>query len=180
MRHVSALLAAVLASALPAAAQQSASYKLQESVLNAGGHPAGGTTLASASFRVKLDAIGEAVAGTGLASASYHGDGSFVSAYPPPGEARNLVFADKQTLQWSPENSVGHYEVYRDLLGTLPGGYGACFASGLTANTASDLSTPASGVANFYLVTVRNRLDEEGTKGFRSNGTQRPNPAPCP
>ena len=30
------------------------------------------------------------------------------------------------------------------------------------------------------LVTARNRLTEEGTKGFTSAGAQRSNPAPCP
>ena len=176
MRQKTILLAAAFASALPALAQQSASFKLEESILNAGG-----TTLASANYHVKLDAIGDGVIGTGLASASFHADGSFVSAYTPPGETQSLVFSNKTTLRWSPEQSASHYEMYRDPLSTLSGGaFGTCFASSLTTNTTTDNTNPASGQGLFYLVTARNRLDEEGTKGFKSNGIERPNAAPCP
>lgn len=181
MRQALVLLAAAVLSVLPALAQQSTSYKLEENVLNAGGHPQGGAILSSTSFRVKLDSIGDGVVRTGLASASFRMDGSFASAYPPPGEARNLKFTNKTTLAWDPEKSVGHYEVYRDLLSALPGGgTGTCFASALTSSTTTEPANPASGQAWFYLVTARNRLDEEGTKGFRSNGMERPNSAPCP
>ena len=37
-----------------------------------------------------------------------------------------------------------------------------------------------AGNGYFYLVTARNRLWEEGTKGSSSAGAQRANPAPCP
>ena len=37
-----------------------------------------------------------------------------------------------------------------------------------------------AGACLFYLVTARNRLGEEGTKGYRSPGIERPNDAPCP
>ena len=53
----------------PAIAQASASYKLQEHVLNSGGNPDAGSVLASPGFRIRLDAIGEGVTGPGLASA---------------------------------------------------------------------------------------------------------------
>jgi len=161
-------------------AQTSASYKLVEFTLNNGGDPANGTSAASASYRIKLDAIGDALVMTGLASASHGMDGGFVSAYPPPGEVRGTRFTSKTAMAWDPEKSVGAYEVYRDLLTTLPGSYGACFQSSLTTESATDAANPASGTAWFYLVTARNRLGEEGTKGVRSSGIERPNPSPCP
>jgi hypothetical protein len=84
-------------------------------------------------------------------------------------------------MTWDPERSVGAYEVYRDALTTLPGGgFGTCFASGLTSEAATEAATPVAGQGWFYLVTARNRLGEEGTKGFQTSGAERPNPAPCP
>lgn len=165
----------------PASAQASASFKLQEHVLNSGGHPDGGSVLASSNFRIRLDALGESVTGPGLASFSWRMDSGFVSAYPPPGEVTQVRFdAGGVTLSWDAESSVGAYELYRGVApGFLPG-YGSCNLSGLTAETAADTDVPSAGVAFFYLVTARNRLSEEGTKGFDSSETERPNPNPCP
>lgn len=163
-----------------AAAQTSASYKLQEFTFNDGGRPADGSVASSASFRIKLDAIGDAVTQAGLSSASHRMDGGFVSDYPPPGEIRNARWTSKTAISWDPDKTVGVYEVYRDLLSTLPGNFGACFQSALTAETAADAASPAAGTAWFYIVTARNRLGEEGTKGFRTGGAERTNPAPCP
>ena len=70
---------------------------------------------------MKLDAIGDAVARTGLASSSFHLDGGFVGAHPPAGEVAGLVFADRITLVWHPEKSIGAYNLYRDLLSSLAG-----------------------------------------------------------
>jgi hypothetical protein len=39
---------------------------------------------------------------------------------------------------------------------------------------------PSSGATFFYLATAKNRLGEEGTKGYRSSSVERPNPTPCP
>jgi len=176
-----ALLAiAISAMSTVAMAQTSASYKLTEFTLNGGGRPANGSIASSASYRIKLDAIGDTVAATGLSSASHHLDDGFVSAYPPPGEVRNERWTGKTVLSWDPEGSVGTYEVYRDLMSSLPGSFGACFQSPLLAETATDAASPAAGTAWFYLVTARNRLGEEGTKGFRSSGVERPNASPCP
>ena len=47
------------------------------------------------------------------------------------------------------------------------------------ASSAQDTDVTAPGKFFLYLVTVRNRLGEEGTKGFSTNG-ERPNPTPCP
>ncbi len=164
-----------------ALAQTSASYKLTESVLNDGGDPSKGTFGTSASNRIKLDSIGDGLLGVGLASATYHMDGGFVDVYPPPGEVQQQLFSNKTTMVWSPEKSIGQYCVYRDSLAVLSGGgTGTCFSPGLIAESAVDASSPAAGQGYFYLVTAGNRLGEEGTKGFRSTGAERPNPSPCP
>ncbi len=177
---VSALAVGVL-SVAPAGAQTSASFKLTEATINDGGNPNGASSLASAHFHIKLDAIGDAVVGRGLSSASYHSDEGFVGDYPPPGQVTGLRFGGKTTLVWDPLWSAVKYEVYRGPNSTLSAGtYGTCFASNLTVETATDASTPSVGQGNFYLVTARNRLREEGPKGYRSNGTVEGNPAPCP
>jgi hypothetical protein len=175
------LAAIALALALPAAAQESHSFKLQEHVFNAGGHPAGGVSMSSASFRASIDAIGESVAGGGLSGPSFRMDAGFVPAYPPPGEVFGLYFEDVDTLYWDGERSVGVYNLYRDLLSTLAGlGYGSCHLHDLTVRRIDDADVPPANDGYFYLVTAENRLGEEGTKGSDSDGAERPNPSPCP
>lgn len=178
-----AIVLLVLASGafVPASAQVSASYRLEEHTFNAGGRPDQGSIAASANFRVRFDAIGEPAARRGLQSASYREDAGFAAIYPPPGEVRNLRFQSKLTMRWDPERSVGTYDVYRGLLTTLGGlTYGDCFAHGLTDSTTNDNGTPPRRDGWFYLATAVNRLREEGTKGYRSSGAERANPAPCP
>jgi hypothetical protein len=177
------LLLAAASLALPAAAlaQTSASYKLKEYTFNNGGDPANGSFASSVSYRIKLDAIGDAIVTTGLSSASQHMDGGFVGDYPPPGEVKGDVFTNKTTLAWSPEKSVGTYDVYRAAISSLPGlAYGTCFQNGITTETATDTATPSAGQGYFYLITARNRLGEIGTKGYSTSGMERANAAPCP
>jgi hypothetical protein len=167
--------------ALPALAQTSASYHLNEHIFNAGGQPANGTVSTSASFHLKLDAIGDAAVVSAMTSASFHSSGGFVGDYPPPGEVSGLTFTSLSSMVWNPEKSVGYYELYRDSLTSLSsGGTGTCFLSALTTESASDETVPWLGDGRVYLVTARNLLTEEGTKGYRSSGAQRPNPLPCP
>ena len=167
------ILAAVLL-AFPALAQESASYKLSEHTFNAGGHPADGVVLTSMSYKITLDAIGDSVAGRNLASASYHMDGGFVVGYPPPGEVHGLLFANVERLEWTPERSVGDYNLYRALVSDLSGlGYGACEQQDIPGNTTTDPDPVPGGGGFFYLVTAENRLDEEGIKGSDSSGTER-------
>lgn len=175
------LLLAMLAAPDSGRAQESGSYKLKEHVFNAGGHPDGGTLLVSPGFRVSLDALGGDVASAALSGGLFHLNGGWVAGYPPPGEVTSLRLADAASLVWSPEESVGAYEVYRGLVTDLSGGaYGACLLQGLPSTTGSDPGTPPLGQAFYYLVTARNLLGEEGTKGYASSGAERPNPAPCP
>ena len=174
MRTIKALVLGGAVLALPALAQQSASFKLTEHAFNAGGNPEQGLVLDSTSFRVTLDAIGDSVATIGMTSPSFHMDGSFGLSYPPPGEVLGLRFSDHQTLHWDPEKSVGDYNLYRDSLSNLSGGgYGLCVQLELPDETTTDSDTPPSGDSYFYLVTAENRLDEEGTKGSTSSGVER-------
>ena len=173
------LLAPILSSAV--IAQESASFRVTESVWNAGGHPHDGAVLASSSFSVTLDGIGESAPPTSMRSASFGVMLGFVGQFPPPREVVGLDFIDEESLTWVPERSAGTYNVYRDDLGALPaGGYGACWQARLVAPAAFDPEAPASGQGAFYLVTAENRLGEESTKGCASDGTERPNTAPCP
>jgi len=161
-------------------AQQSASFKLEEQAFNAGGHPAGGTVMASASFRVTLDSIGDTIAGTFMGSASFHMDGGLALSYPPPGEVQDLRFLDDETLEWDPERSVGDYGLYSGSVSGLDASdYGEC-STDVPEETVVVGDTVLPGECLFYLVTARNRLGEEGTMGFRSPGVERPNTAPCP
>jgi hypothetical protein len=170
----------LLPSAAPARAEQSPSFRVDEQVLNAGGRPLQGLVAASASFRMTIDAIGDAGPGTPLASASFGLSPGPVAPYPPPGEVRNLRFSDPGRFGWDRERSAGVYNVYRGTVGLLPGTYGSCSQSSLFATTAADAGAPLPSTAWFYLVTAKNLLSEEGTKGFASNGTEEVNPNPCP
>ena len=92
-----------------------------------------------------------------------------------------VLLADDVTLQWNPEKSTGRYNLYRDLISGLAGlGYGACEQQALPDETTTDPDTPLVATGYFYLVTAENLLTEEGTKGFHSDGSRRPNHDPCP
>lgn len=178
-RAVVTLVAIVVAP--PILAQEGARFRANERTSNAGGAPAG-ATVSSARFRLQPAAIGQGVGHHALVGANYRSSLGFVSAYPPPGEVRGLVLAaDRTTLTWDAEPSVGRYHVYRDGLSALPGlGFGACLDGEVPGTTLIDPGVPGDGTGYFYLVTAVNRLDQEGTKGITSGGTERGNPAPCP
>jgi len=165
----------------PGVAQQSPSFRLDEHNFDGAGHPQRGATLYSESFRITMDSLGDSVLGPDLGSASFTMNGTFLDAYPPPGEVRGLVFTGPSALEWEADESAGRYNMYRDLLSSLAGlGYGACFRAGLEGTSETDLTMPPTGNGWFYLVTVENRLLEEGTKGYDSDGGERANAAPCP
>src|SRR5215510_14340335 len=147
--------------------QTSVSYKLTEGAFNAGGNPNQGAVLASGSFRIRLDAVGDGLLGTGLQSSSFHLDAGFIDLYPPPGEVKNLMFTGKSAFTWSPEKSAGVYNVYRSQIRTLPGSFGVCFAQALPINSGTDATSPSAGTGFFYLVTAKNRIRQEGTKGYQ-------------
>lgn len=101
-------------------------------------------------------------------------------AFPPPGEVTGVLFTDPNLLAWDVERSARAYNLYRDSLASISPGFGTCEQSMLLGETATDMDLPAVGTGFFYLVTAKNFLDEEGTKGFQSNGAERTNAAPCP
>ncbi len=157
-----------------ALAQESASYKVTDYTFNVGVDPDQGIAPASASFKISLDSLGDGIVATGLAGASYQVGTGHIGAYAPADEVSGLAFDDAQTLSWSNENSVGTYNLYRDLLSNLSGlGFGQCEQQALPSSTTTDTDTPGTGDAFFYLVTAVNRIDEEGTKGAQSDGTGR-------
>ena len=100
-----------------------------------------------------------------------------------PGEAENLQFTDATTLIWDPERSRGSYALYQGLVAVpFDAGYGLCEQPPpvLATETATVTGLPGTGDARFFLVTARNRLAEEGPKGFDYLGVERGNPVPCP
>ncbi len=171
--HVPVLVVLVFALS-NAVAQQSPSFRLSEQALNCGGHPANGIILSSVHFRITSDAIGDAVAAVIMTGASFQMTSGLLSAFAPPEEVTDLLFSDKETFGWNPASCVGSYNVYRDLLSQLPTlAYGTCFQQALTTDTSTDPSVPTAGDGHFYLITVENTIGEEGTKGFRSDGSER-------
>lgn len=162
-------------------AQSSASYRLEEHVLDAGGRPAQAVVATSPGFRLSLESIGESFARRAHSGGAYRLDDGFLPAYAPPGEVVGLQFlADQQTLTWSHDPAASAYNVYSGPLTGLPGPYGLCAAAQVTGTSWVDPSPPPPAGGIFYLVTAKNRLREEGTKGFSSDGVERVNPSPCP
>jgi len=107
-------------------------------------------------------------------------NGGFAVACPPPGEVTGLRFsADGATFSWEVEAAADTYNVCRDDISALPGGQnGLTLQSGLTGNAIKDTQTP--GTDWFYLVTSRNSLGGESTRGFASSGVERAYHGPFP
>ncbi len=179
MRTLIMLLTLVVLTTAPAAAQQSAGFILEEHTFNQGGRPGGGVTAASTSYRISLDAIG-GIAARPLAGATFGINGGFVAPYLPAGEVQGLRFSTRDMLLWDVALSAADYRLYRDDLASLSGlGYGDCLDTAAQSGY-MDLEQPLPAAGFFYLVTARDRLDSEGTKGFDGAGSERANPAPCP
>lgn len=172
----------LLAATSPELAQESTSYRLNENALNAGGHPDQGTVMSSTSFRITLDATGDPLATPSLASASFTMQSGTIASGRPPGEVAGQVFlGDSATLQWDPEPSAGTYRVYRGLLSARSAtNYGSCHQQGIVAISTTDNEAPPAADGYMYILTVENILGEEGTMGYTSALTERPNTAPCP
>ncbi len=167
---------ALLLLAGPALAQQSSSFQVTESSFSAGAE-----MLTSTAFQITLVSAGQGPAGTAVSGPSFSVEGGVVAALAPPGEVSDLRFTDEVTLQWAPDGSVGDYAVYRGIV-TEPfdSDYGSCLPPAVTMESAMDAQEPLSGQTFFYLVTARNRLGEEGTKGFDGGANERGNTTPCP
>lgn len=86
---------------------------------------------------------------------------------------------DGTTFTWTAIPQASTYNVYRGDLRLLNGTYyGTCFRQGLAGPTFTDTETPIPGSGFFYLTTgVKDGV--EGLLGFKSDGSPRPNDAPC-
>jgi len=183
-RHASAgwLTVALLLAVGTARALESANFKISDDALNSGGHSDPALVLTSSSFRISLDAIGDGVAGQrALAGLSYRADGGFVDAYAPPAEVDGVHWIDRTRLVWGPAKSAGIYSLYSGSLETMrQEPLGDCLQAIIGGIEAVLPTVPIAGTGRFYLVTARNHVDEEGTRGFGSEGTERPPGASCP
>jgi hypothetical protein len=92
-------------------------------------------------------------------------------------------------FQWSPAEGAESHNTYRGLIGAVPGltvdptvynhvCYEPGDAAGDGPTTSTDASLPALGTAYYYDVSGENACGE-GPLGSASDGTPRPNPAPC-
>jgi hypothetical protein len=177
MRQASVCLAILLV--FPVLALEGESFKITDHTINAGGNTA--VVLASSSYRLTLSAVGDAVIGPWMSSAAYTANSGFASGYPAPGEVHDLLFTGKQALVWTAEPSAGEYDLYRAALDDIVGsGHGACYQLGIPHPYTTEQDSPSGGDGYFYLVTVKNRLEEAGTKGWDSAGIERPTSDPCP
>lgn len=153
-------------------AQQSAHYTIEQGTLNSGGNPLPEVT--SVNYQMSAGVIGEGFAAIMLNGPSNEMDVGFVPAYRPPGEVLNLLFSGANTLSWNSEISAGTYNLYRGNVSELSAGYGSKIQSSIASPTTTDGEAPSPGNCFFYLITVSNRLTEEGPKGSGSSGEQRP------
>lgn len=160
-------------------AQSAGNYVQDEHIFNEGGNPLQGQVLASTNFIITLDAVGQSLGLTELSGSSFQMQAGFVPAYPPPLETLNLKFVTKTQMIWDHEKSVGTYNIYRGN-GDNFAPFGACMSKSLPSENGQDSEIPAPNQFFYYLVTAENQIEEEGTKGYESDGTERINAAPCP
>lgn len=159
--------------------QESPNYKNNEYAFNNGSNPA--PEIVSTNFKITLSSIGDGIFPPWALSSNYYISSGFTVSYPPPSEVLNLRFTSKTEMIWDPEWSVGTYNVYRGITYDLPSGdYGNCVAYNLTSTSYSDTEIPISGHCFFYIITAVNKIKEEGTMGYKSDGTKRNNFRPCP
>ena len=100
----------------------------------------------------------------------------------PPGSVQPLTFTSDAALLWEDGalNQSAAFNLYRGAVADLAqGSHGACLASSLLTNTASDAAQPPLDQAWFYLVAGRSS-GTIGTLGQDSSGSSRGNGAACP
>jgi hypothetical protein len=106
------------------------------------------------------------------------------TAFAIPGAVRDVGFATRTDLAWSPpelpSGSGTEYDVLRGSIGGLPVGSGGetCLASGTAATFAIDGSVPGPGLGFYYLVRAVNACGP-GSYGDDSFGNQQWSSA-CP
>jgi len=147
------------------------SFKIDSPVFNAGGHPDDGIILTSSGYRMTLDALGDAAGAVALGSASWRMEAGLTPGYRPPGEVMNLRFDDATTLRWDAEPTAGLYNLYDG---------DTCLPPALTQTMTTITADPGPGGCFIIQVTAENTLGEEGTRGYKSDHSERLNPTPCP
>jgi len=172
--------AALLGLSGPVSAQSSTSYQIEQLSFGAAGIPVRGAAPESTSYSMTLASFGDTVVAEGLTSAGYSvGVGSNTASHPPGEVAATcgsdgggcVSFLDTQVLVWPAERSAGFYNLYRDSMSGLVGsGFGQCVQQGVIGTSWTDNAQVPAADGFFYLVTVVNRLGEEGTKGFAIDG----------
>lgn len=180
-RFITASALALMAAAPMTFGQQSASYRLSEGVFNSCGR-AGSSALTSATYRIRLDAMGGSFSDLPLSGPSLRLAGGFVADYRPAGPVPGLSFSASDALEWGPERSAGSYNVYRGALPSFPLASDAstCLLSGLTSRSVGSLTAPPPGQAFYYFVSARNLLDEEGPSRVDPSGVPHAPSNPCP
>lgn len=91
-------------------------------------------------------------------------------------------FLDKETLVWENKefNGADSFNLYRGVVSGLgAANYGHCLQANIPVSEAADPSVPTGSTVFCYVVTARN-VAGEGTMGFDSSETMRPNTNPCP
>ena len=173
MKMLNYFLAVALAVA-PALA--GAPYTLEEVSFDGGGE----MELASPEYEMNFVGIAPPGAIDELTSDEYVISGGIAPIYRPAGEVGGLLLTGANSLTWDAESSAGSYNLYRgSIVGLAAGNYGSCLQTAITGTATIDSETPAPSTGVFYLVSVTNLLDEEGTTGSDSQGATRPNPV-CP
>jgi hypothetical protein len=111
-------------------------------------------------------------------------DDGAADVWAVPGEVRNLLFRDDQTLAWTAPSDPGAtsvvYDVVRsdDPVNFVSGA--VCIVSDDVNQTAADAPSPLPGEVFFYLARAENGCPGgEGTLGTDSSGVPRPGRS-CP
>jgi hypothetical protein len=173
-------LGCVLFSPAVTSAQSSADYRITHLSADSGGHPGQAPILTTTDFQISLGSVGGPPGTQVLITPSYRVNGGFTASLTPPGEVMHLMaLADGATLIWDWDPASEAFNVYRDPIGSLTTTFGSCLPR-IGDRQWMDRDLPPAGEGFFYFVTGENALYEEGTKGFMSNGQERPNRMACP
>lgn len=112
--------------------------------------------------------------------ASLDCDDSSEMVWAVPGEATDLVFLDKLTMNWWPPAVLGTFpgfERYDTVRSTRPDDFvsaGFCLDSDSYDTYSSDYEDPPAGQAFYYLVAAENDCPSgRGPFGHRSDGSRR-------
>jgi hypothetical protein len=111
-------------------------------------------------------------------------DDASADVWATPGEVRDLLFTDEQTLAWTAPADPGATSIMYDVLRSGdPGDFesgAVCIASDTKTETVADTTSPFQGELFFFLVRTGNNCPGgQGSLGTDSSGTPRPGRS-CP